>query len=77
MSAFNDQNLVDTIGAETIGIGFALFLGGVVFQQTYRYFATYPGDRWQFKFLVTILAILNLCHSAALMHTLNSWDVTQ
>lgn len=69
--------VANSIGAETVGVTCALFLGGICFQQAYRYFATYPRDRWQFRLLVAVLSCLNLAQSSILIYMVYHWDVTR
>ncbi|KAJ7447637.1 hypothetical protein FB451DRAFT_1535773 [Mycena latifolia] len=69
-------SLASTLGALEIGVILAIFLFGVLTGQVYVYFSGYPGDPWGFKFIVTLVWILDLGHTIAICRLMYTITVT-
>jgi hypothetical protein len=65
-----------TIGSFVIGTILALFLSGVVAAQAFTFYASFPDERRVYWWLVTVLLLLDLTHSAISCYTVYFWCVT-
>ncbi|KAF8879395.1 hypothetical protein BD779DRAFT_1552133 [Infundibulicybe gibba] len=61
-------SIENTFGALLLGSFFTCILYGLTTHQTYRYFRLYPGDHWNYKFLVSFTWLLDTLHTCMVIH---------
>ncbi|KAJ7123250.1 hypothetical protein C8R43DRAFT_1031968 [Mycena crocata] len=74
MSAFFNPN--DTLGAALIGFAFSCVVFGVNTNQVVTYFQRYPEDKLAYKFLVSLIWVLELIDQAFIGHFVYFYTVT-